>query len=349
MPRQRSALAGIFWMGALVCLTGGIQNLAAEDADRHEFVQIRMGIPVRIIVYADSPQTANQASQAAYDRLRHLDRALSDYDPDSELMQLCARAAPGQPVPVSQELFTVLTAARKLYEQSGGAFDVTVGPIVKLWRVARRRKVLPDDEKLHAALDRVGFANVLLEPHTRSVTFQKEGIQLDLGGIAKGYAADEALKTLARHGITRALVAVAGDIRVGDPPSGRSFWRVEVERRGKTPDAQEPPLVLHLANQAVSTSGDAYQFLEINGTRYSHIVDPKTGLGITTPGSVTVVAPTGILADGLASAVSILGPQRGLKLIESLPGTETLFVELRTDGARRETSSPGWKTLLTRE
>lgn len=331
-------------LGLVLLLAGGgpLQGQGQETLARYEFLQIRMAVPVRILVYARDEASAIQATDAAYARIRELDRILSDYDPDSELMQL-SRQPVGEPVPVSSELFEVLAAAHELSQRSDGAFDVTVGPVVKLWRVARRRKTLPDPDRLEAARQAVGYQKVILDQRSRQVTLQQAGIELDVGGIAKGYAADEALETLSTHDITRALVAVAGDIRVGDPPPEADAWKVEVEQPSATEDAD--PLILYLRNQAVSTSGDTYQFVEIDGVRYSHIVDPQTGLGLTVPGSVTVVAPTGMQADGLASTVNVLGPDRGRELINSLPHIEARIVQLQPDDQPVEFSTPGWSRL----
>lgn len=343
-------------VGLLICLTP--QTGWSEDEQRYEYLQIRMGIPVRIVLYAASEETANQASKAAYDRLRELDRMLSDYDPDSELMQLCRTAVVDAPQPVSPELFTILTAAREISERTDGAFDVTVGPVVRLWRIARRRKTLPDPTRLQEALTRVGYQSVQLDPQQQTVQLTRPNMLLDLGGIAKGYAADQALAVLAKQGITRALVDASGDIVVGDPPVGREYWSIEVERLQRSPLSQsaahsEPVeqkhSFLNLRNAAVATSGDAYQYLEINGVRYSHLIDPRTGLGLTTPSSVTVIAPTGQQADALASAISVLGPHKGLELIKCMPTVEAYIVLLDEQQQPQEFSSPGFDQYLQQD
>ena len=317
--------------------------MKAEDKlNRFEFVQIRMGIPVRILVYAEQEAAANQAARLAFERIREIDKTLSDYDPDSEVCRLASRHPVGTAVPVSADLFTVLAAAKGLSARTGGAFDVTVGPVVKLWRLARRKHALPDSEKLKEALEPVGDQWLDVDPIARTATLKRPGMQLDFGGIAKGYAADEAYKILVSQHLPIALVAAAGDIRIGDPPPGRIGWRVEVEDKTQPPGTERKPRILTLANQGISTSGDTYQFLEIDGIRYSHLVDPQTGIGLTTPGSVTILAPTAMQADGLASAVSVLGPDRGLELIAATPQTETLMVFLDRNGTRHLRQSPNW-------
>lgn len=319
---------------------------AAEQLKRFEFLQIRMGIPVNIILYAPLEATANQAAKAAFDRIRDIDRSMSDYDPDSELMQLCRNASPGVPVSVSADLFTVLKHAQALSHRTQGAFDVTVGPVVKLWRIARRRKQLPDPDRLENVRQQVNFQYISLNPCQQTVELTKPGIQIDLGAIAKGYAADEALKAMQQFGVPRAMVDAGGDIVVGDPPPDRSYWRIEVEKLRPQDSKLASPPVVHLRNAAIATSGDAYQFLEIDGVRYSHIVDPATGLGLTTPSTVTIIAPTGMQADSLASAVSVLGPESGLRLIQAIPQTECFITWLRENDDLQQVSSSGFASFL---
>ena len=345
LPIRHHKSTYIAWWGVVLCLFGGNEATATEPLERYEFLQIRMGIPVTIVLYAERQATANHAAKAAYDRIKELDRILSDFDPDSELSRLCTDAEPGIPQGVSPELMQVLTAAQELSHRTGGAFDVTVGPIVRLWRIARRRESLPDDDRLHAALESVGYRNVVLHEAQHHVELALSGMQLDLGGIAKGYAADEALRVLQAHGVTRALIDAGGDVVAGDPPPERDGWRVEIEDFRSEAPSNSLPRILNLANAAVATSGDAYQFLEVDGVRYSHIVDPRTGLGLTTPSSVTVIAPTGMAADSWASAVSVLGPSLGLRLIEETPDTESYIVQLQGVEQRRECSS-GFRSLL---
>lgn len=309
--------------------------------ERYEFLQIRMGIPVNITLYAPSPVIANQAAEAAYARFRDLDRVMSDYDPDSELMVLCRSAIPGQPSPVSDDLMQVLSAAQDLSQKTDGAFDITVGPVVKLWRIARRRKELPDAERLSTAKQLVGYEFVQLNREQKAVTLMRAGLQLDLGAIAKGFAADEAVKAMQRCGVSRVLVDAGGDIVAGDPPPDRDHWIIEVEKLRSRDDPDKPLPKLAIANCAVATSGDAYQYLEINGKRYSHIIDPKTGLGLTTPSTVTVIAKTGMQADALASAISVLTDQATIQDLCQAERAEFLKVELQ-DGRVVEESTTGF-------
>lgn len=291
---------------------------------RFEFSEPHMGTMFKIVLYAADRTAAAAATRAAFDRIAALDHIMSDYDAGSELMQLC-KAAGGPAASVSDDLYRVISAAQELSARSDGAFDITVGPVVQLWRRARRRHQLPEPERLAAALERVGYQNVRLDSEIRTAQLLKPGMLLDLGGIAKGDAADQALIVLKRRQITRALVAAAGDIAAGDPPPGRVDWRIGIEAF-ESP-TKPPANVIGLHNSAVSTSGDSEQHVEIGGVRYSHIVDPKTGMALTGRRSVTVMAPHDITADCFATAICVLGHERGLRLIAGTPGTAALIME----------------------
>lgn len=332
--------------------------LFAQPAlDRFEFTQPHMGTLFRIILYAPDAHTAARASTAAFARIAELDNIMSDYKPTSELMRFSAHAG-SPPVTISEDLYRVLAAGEDLAECSEGAFDVTVEPVVRMWRRARRRHELPDPERLARARELVGFEMLRLDARERSAQLLKPGMLLDLGGIGKGYAADEALAVIKRFGISRALVAAAGDIAVGEPPPGKTGWRIEIaplapesgvggscvpaaqrtetksSSRIQNPKSQIQIRYVILHSAGISTSGDAEQHLELAGVRYSHIVDPKSGMALTGRSSVTVVARNDFAADGLATAVSVLGPERGLKLIESTEGAGVLFVKETAAGVR---------------
>lgn len=297
---------------------------------RFEFESKHMGTTFRVVLYAADKDTAKKAADAAFARVAELDGIMSDYKKDSELMLLCAKFAKevGEPGKVGDDLFVVLQKAQELSAKSDGAFDVTVGPVVQLWRLARRTQQLPEEKEFAAARAKVGYTKVKLDPAKKTVQFTTPGMQLDLGGIAKGYAADEALKLLReKFGIKQALVAAYGDIACGDPPPGEEAWKVDIAPIAKS----RKPRTVKLANAAVSTSGDLEQFVEIGGVRYSHVLDPKTGLGLTGRRSVTVIAPNGIAADSMTKAISVLPPERGLKLIEDTPGAATYIVVLDKD------------------
>jgi FAD:protein FMN transferase len=291
---------------------------ASAPLTRYEFERPEMGMPFRIVLYATNQTSATAAADAAYGRIQQLNSIMSDYDPESELSKLSQTSGRGQAVRVSPELWFVLQRAVELSRKSDGAFDVTVGPFVNLWRRARRQHQLPDPARLEQARRAVGYQHMRLDPKAHTVELLVPNMRLDLGGIAKGYAVDEALRALRRSAINRALVEGGGDVGVSDPPPGKAGWRFDLASLDAT--NAPPDRYLLLKDAAISTSGDLYQRLEIDGKRYSHIVDPRTGIGLTDHSLVSVIAHDSITADSLTKVVSVLGPEKGMKLIESTPG-----------------------------
>ncbi len=306
---------------------------AAQRAEpgltRFEFVEPQMGTQFRIVVWSADEATAKQASQAAFRRVADLNGSMSDYLPESELMRLCKKAG-GPAVPVSPDLFAVLTRAAEISRITDGNFDVTVGPVVRLWRRSRRSQLLPADKELAAAKALVDYRLLELNPVSRTARLAKPGMMLDLGGIAKGYTAEAAQAVLKQHDIARALVAAGGDIAVSGPPPGKPGWEIGIARAPGEP-TDGPTLILH--DCGVSTSGDAEQYVEIGGKRYSHIVDPRTGLGLTDSWQVTVIAPNATTSDGMTKVLCILGPERGLNAVKGLAISARL---VRMSGGKRE-------------
>lgn len=365
MERWRRTLATGGIGALLVCgallPTGTTEARAAEDpsaaksshpadpaaAPRREFSRLRMGTEFRLVFYTDDEALANRAADAAYARIKDLDAVLSDYDPESEAMTLCRESGPGRPVAASPDLLHCLQAAESVSRATLGAFDATVGPLTRLWRIARRERRLPEQTVLDEARARVGYENVRIDAERKTVELRRPGMRLDFGGIGKGYAADAALAVLERHGIRRALVAAGGDIVVGDAPPDAPAWRVGIAPLDR-PDGP-PSRRLALVRCAVSTSGDVFQHVEIGGRRYSHVVDPRTGLGTTDPSSTTVVAKRGIDADAWASAVSVLGPEKGLAAIEKLDGAAAYVVRRDADGRNVEHVSSRFAQWLAPE
>lgn len=305
-----------------------------DTPTRHAFTSVHMGTEWRIVLFAPDKATAEKAKTAAFDRVTALDKTMTDYDPKSELMRLCATndTAPGKPITVGNDLFRVLAHAQEVSAECDGAFDVTVGPLVKLWRAARKTKQLPDAKELAAAKELVGYKMLTLDAKATTVTLQKAGMRLDLGGIGKGFAADEAMAVLKTHGVTSALIAASGDITVSDAPpdSDAKAWVVEIAPIGKG----EPARFLKLTNASVSTSGDLFQFVEIEKVRYSHVLDPKTGLGLTGRRSATVIAGSGWRADAMTKAASVLPPDKAVKWIDARKDAATYIVVKETDEAK---------------
>lgn len=343
-------------------LGGGVfaRQVAIDDAsasatvvllERHEYRQIHMGVEARLVLFAADEARAGEAAQAAFDELAALDAILSDYRVDSELTRLML-AAGQRPIPVSDELFEVLSAARELGELSRGAFDVTAAPLISAWREARRVGHPPDAETIAAARAAQGLdALQLMTPSDRSepprAGLARAGMRLDLGGLAKGYAVDRALDVVRAQGVTSALVELGGDLAVSAAPPGQGAWLIEVG----CGQGALPPTRLALTNTAVSTSGDTEQHFVHEGVRYSHVIDPRSGQAKHDALCVTVLSRRGIHADALASAVRVLGVASGAELLERAATALGETPRLLVDGAPllklSSKRTPGlWRDLL---
>jgi len=326
------------------CLIGVSQ--ADEGLQRYAGTRRSMGVNWTVSVYVASRTIAEAAIGAALDEVVRLEQILSDYLPESELSQLSAAAPTSEPVAVSDDLWRVLTRAVALQDATGGAFDPTIGPLTTLWRRARRSGRLPAQHRLETARRAVGPAKLHLDPRRQAVALTAAGMRLDLGGIGMGYAIDRALVILQQRQITIAMIDASGDIGVIGQPPGTAGWRIEIDPLGRRGSGAEgkmvsPPLVLTLTNAAITTSGDAFQAVEIEGVRYSHIVDPRTGLGVIGSTGVTVIAADATTADALATTLSVLGPEAGLPLVEATPAAAARFVRLE-DGQPVVTETRRW-------
>lgn len=282
--------------------------LAAQP--RQEFTELHMGVAVRLVLHAEDSAAARGAARAAFQRIAALEQVFSDYRAGSEVRQLAVRAGPDGRTPVSQELFTVLAAARQVAEVTGGAFDPTIAPLVALWRESRRSGRLPESARVDSARSLVDWRLLELDSARRTVRFGRPGMQLDLGGIAKGYILGQALGVLRQHGAAAALIEAGGDIVLGDPPPGRDGWDIGLDGSDPGP----------LSGVAIATSGTGEQFVEIGGVRYAHLVDPRTGLGLTHPAQVTIIGPDPAVADALATALAVLGPGAESGILAAFPG-----------------------------
>ena len=272
-----------------------------------------MGVAVRITAYAPSESVARDAARAAFARIAELDDKMSDYRAQSEVRMLSER--PGDWQPASPDLLAVLARAQEVSRRSGGAFDVTVGPMVQLWRASRKTARLPDPDALSNARSRSGSALLEVDTIRALVRLWVRDMQLDLGGIAKGYILQEALAVLRTHGVRSAMIEAGGDVVVAEAPPGQAGWSVYVAGS----DTATLQRARAIVNSAIATSGGSEQFVEIDGVRYSHVIDPRTGLGVTGTHLVTVIADDGALADALATALSVLGPERSSGLRGKYP------------------------------
>jgi thiamine biosynthesis lipoprotein len=339
MHRSSIVIAGLASL-PLAALT----VLAVPVLHRYEAVEPHMGTLVRVIVHTPDEETARKAFRAAFDRIAALDRTLSDYRADSELNRL-TRAPARRAMPVSDDLFAVLEASQALANATGGAFDITLGPVIRLWREARRTGKLPDPGALREAASRGGFHKLRLNSEDRSATLDGTGMSLDVGAIGKGYAASEAIEVLTQLGVESGLVALSGDIAFSGAPPGRGGWRIAVH--SGDPATLGVPPTLELTHAAVSTAGSSEQHVDVGGRRYSHVIDPASGMGLVGDLTVTVIARHGLDADGLDTAVSVLGVERGLRLIEARGGAAALVIERTSTGTTAHTST-GFRTLAGR-
>ena len=288
-----------------------------------EYTQIHMGMPVRIRMYAASSDEARQAAIAAFARIAVLDRMMSDYRPDSELRQLSAARGAWQNV--SPELYDVLERAVEIARATDGAFDPTVGPLVLLWREARQTARMPDASAIARAREAVGWQRIAFDRSRRAVRLGHPGMRVDLGGIAKGYILDDAVRTLRGAGVRRALIEAGGDIVVGNAPPDRDGWRIDVTGA----DSEFAARAAALTNAALATSGPTAQFVEIDGVRYSHVVDPRTGMGLTNHVTAHVIAPDGTTADALATALTIVPEASVPGILSRFPGARAAVVRER--------------------
>jgi FAD:protein FMN transferase len=305
--------------GCMLLAEGG-----SAQSRRFSYEQFKMGAPFQVVIYCQSQDSADNLAQECFALVDSLNLVFSDYLENSEINRLCrsAETAIGQGVQVSPALFDILQRSARAFEVSDGAFDITIGPLSKLWRSARKSGKFPEADTVMKAKALVGFDGVQLDTAHRKVQLRRPGIQLDMGGIAQGYVAQEVLALLEKKGVRQALVNASGDIVTVGAPPGKSGWTIAVNVPGRTGDLLGQNITI--SGKAVSTSGDAYQYMEYQGKRYAHIVDPRTGYGVTTRRNVTVIAEDGTTADWLATTCCILPRRRALRMAKKM-GAECMI------------------------
>jgi thiamine biosynthesis lipoprotein len=299
--------------------------------EKFQFVRPEMGTVFQVTLYAPDSIAAKKAADSAFERAHELNGILSDYDPESELSRLSRQSDNGPmaaPVAVGPDLWFILQRAVEASRQSNGAFDITIGPCVKLWRRSHQMGELPSPARLATARASVGWQAIHLFPESHAVQLLKTKMRLDVGGIAKGYAANEMVKRLRSLGFARSMAGAAGDIAVGDAPPGQANWRIAVQSLA---NPHQSAGYVNLHNASISTSGDTERFIIIDGQRYSHIIDPRTGLGLTHRIGATVICTDGVNADWLSKPLCILGPEQGMSIIESTPGAAARVVTIEGD------------------
>lgn len=298
--------------------------------------RLLMNTVVEITVRTDTPQErsrAENAADSAFDEIARLENIFSAYRPQSELSRLNSHGAEG-PVPVSIELYSLIEKAIGFQKQTAGAFDVTVKPLKDLWAAAGSTGTLPERSAIDRARAKVGADAIVLDKIARTVSFSKEGLALDLGGIVKGYAADRATGVLANHGIRNAIVNVGGDMRCLGSRSGGDGWMIGIRHPR---DTARIAYRLAVRDRGVDTSGDYERFFTIQGRRYSHIIDPSSGMPVADMTvSATAIAADSLAADAYATALCVLG-EKGLPLAASA-GVDALIITAANGGFRVRTT-----------
>src|SRR5882672_223933 len=293
-----------------------------------------MGTAIRVEFWHEKPTMGEAALNAVIEEMHRIDRAMSPFKPDSELSRLNREAAKA-PVPVSKEMFELIARSIEFSELSEGAFDITFASVG--WLFDYRNGIKPSVEKIAAALPGIDYRHIRLDRRKCTIQFARDGVQIDLGGIAKGYAVDNCVALLKARGVKEALVMAGGDSRVLGDKRGRP-WMIGIRdpRQKDTVVATLP-----LADAAISTSGDYERYFEADGVRYHHILDPRTGLPATGVRSVTIVGPDATTTEGISKSVFIMGPERGIRFVESLAGIDAVVIDGDGDmhytaGLRRE-------------
>ena len=335
-PKVGAIRAGLVLAAA--CLTAG----CAEGVQRVSLTLEKMSTEVTIVVYDSSPERARGAIMAAFSRIDEVVALADRHRPDSEISRVMASR---EPVPVSREIWELLHTAKAMGERTEGAFDVTVGPLLRLWKQRAKAKLLPGEPELREALELVGSDGIVLGDGTARLA--KPGMMIDLGGVAKGYAVDAAVDALRKHGIRSALVNAGGDMAMIGPRPGAAGWRIGVQdpREPRSPSALVCTLLV--PGCAVATSGNYQRYVEIEGKRLSHIVDPRTGWPCSQVPSVTIVAKSNAMtADMWATAASVMPTEQTLRLIEQDADLEALLITIEAHGELGFAMSKGFAALV---
>ncbi len=314
----------------VVCLMVAIYFSADtnKQVERDSGYRLVMGTFARIIVIAEDSNTAKKCIETALAEIHKVDDLMSDFKSDSEISRV-NKDGFKTAVHLSQSTYEVLQRSIEFSKLTDGAFDVTVGPLVDLFHSAEKKQVAPTKEQIAQARSKVGFEKLKLDEQNRTAKFSVDGMRLDLGGIAKGYAVDKAVEAMQTCGAIGGMVDIGGDIRCfGAPPEGRNHWLIGLQNPNleKETAGRNIVLKLKLTNGAVATSGDYQQYILIEGKRYSHIIDRKTITSTKGLSSVTIIADNATDADALATAVSVMGTEKGLELIESTNDTEAILI-----------------------
>ncbi|MEA3105617.1 MAG: FAD:protein transferase [Gammaproteobacteria bacterium] len=281
-----------------------------------------MGTRITVELWADDKDKGDRAIDAVLDEMRHIDDSMSTYKPTSEVSQVNAKAADG-PLPITKELFDLLTTAKEYSVLTEGAFDITYASVGYLYDF--RKRVRPNETQITKALPAVDYRHVLLDPKSQTVQFSQKGVRIDLGGIAKGYSVDRGIEVLKALGVTRAYVSAGGDSRIIGDRFGKP-WMVGIRdpRKGSDDVITRIPLV----DAAISTSGDYERYFEEDGVRYHHIIDPHTGHSASKVRSATIIGPAAVRTDGLSKTAFVLGPDLAMEIYNRIDDIDAIIVKL---------------------
>ncbi len=317
--RNRQKLGKAHAMAALACVC---MALPAHAEWVRRVTDGIMGTRITVELWADDRVKADQAIDAVLDEMRHIDESMSTYKPTSEVSLVNASAAAG-PMPITKELFDLLTTAKEYSVLTEGAFDITYASVGYLYDF--RKHVRPDDAQIDAALPAIDYHHLLLDPTKQTVQFSQKGVRIDLGGIAKGYSVDCGIDVLKARGFTRAYVSAGGDSRIIGDRFGKP-WLVGIRDPTKGPG--EVITRIPLVDAAISTSGDYERYFEEDGVRYHHIIDPRTGHSASKVRSATIIGPSAIRTDGLSKTAFVLGPDKAMEIYNRIDDIDAIIVKL---------------------
>ncbi|MDD5459773.1 MAG: FAD:protein FMN transferase [Phycisphaerae bacterium] len=341
---KQSVKRTILWL-VLVLAVAAVLHLTGNRQKQPGYVEadsgsrIVMGTFARVLVVAKDKESAVETIEAAFTELKRIEDLMTVHRESQ--VTLINDEASKHPVPVDNDIFYILSESIRYGELSGGSFDITVGPLVQLWKTAADTNTPPTQEQLENAQRKVGYKKLVLDPNNQTVFFAVEGMSIDLGAIAKGYAVDKVVEKIRQPSILGAMVDLGGNIRCfGKPAGGKEFWNIGIQDphvEASDVTTQKTIFTLAFKDEAVATSGDYRRFNTIGGVRHSHIIDPNHPEAESKLNSVTIIAPTALTADALSTAVTVMGAEKGMSLIESLENTEAILIT----PSGKITKSPG--------
>ena len=324
----------IFISYLLVGRLGNKNPVCVESANK-----VVMNTIAKIIAVAPDEKTARLSIDSAFEKIYNLEKLMNRYDPNSQLSQV-NRLAAKEAVKIDEDLFDILRLSVRFSKKTDGAFDITIGPLVDLWRKCAEANSVPTEKQLAKVKKRIGYDKLILDANDLSVRFTTRGVSLDLGAIAKGFAADKAVEEMKETGAIGGLIDLGGQIGCFGLTEKKGKWLIGIQNPAILQDGRTIAK-LALSDSAVATSGDYRRFYKIDGKHFSHILNPATEKSADELISVTIIAKEGTAADALATAVSVLGAQKGLELIEKTENTEAVIIKsdsselIKTSGAEQ--------------